>query len=233
MLLATLSRRLTAADADRPAPAVRWRAPFAPTPCALQATESDPGKSVIAARGSRMSVGGRFGGLALAALVAAGALPGCTVTEPAVPGVVAVSLNPADKAPPSDDALNGEVLYKLLVGELASHRGDMLVALENYLDVARETRDAGVAARATKLAMFAHAEERGLEAARFAVDRAFRQYDATDPANRLVAAELEARWNAALTGVAGIEAKIAEHDATAPPSRSTARHPTALSPGST
>ncbi len=36
--------------------------------------------------------------------------------------------------------------------------------------------------------------ERDLEAARFAADRAFRQYDAADPANRLVAGELEARW---------------------------------------
>src|SRR5215469_6766227 len=36
---------------------------------------------------------------------------------------------------------------------------------------------------------------RDLEAARYAADRAFRQYDAADPANRLVAAELEARWN--------------------------------------
>ncbi|MGE0629545.1 MAG: hypothetical protein AB7O43_17180 [Hyphomicrobiaceae bacterium] len=32
---------------------------------------------------------------------------------------------------------------------------------------------------------------RDLEAARYAADRAFRQYDAADPANRLVAAELE------------------------------------------
>ena len=39
---------------------------------------------------------------------------------------------------------------------------------------------------------------RDLQAARYAADRAFRQYDATDPANRLVAAELEARWNRAL-----------------------------------
>jgi len=31
-----------------------------------------------------------------------------------------------------------------------------------------------------------------------ALDRAFRQYDAADPANRLVAGELEARWNRAL-----------------------------------
>src|SRR6476469_10566611 len=33
---------------------------------------------------------------------------------------------------------------------------------------------------------------RDLEAARYAADRAFRQYDAADPANRLVASELEA-----------------------------------------
>src|SRR6195256_6254675 len=36
--------------------------------------------------------------------------------------------------------------------------------------------------------------DRDLEAARYAADRAFRQYDAADPANRLVAGELEARW---------------------------------------
>src|SRR5579864_3706089 len=42
---------------------------------------------------------------------------------------------------------------------------------------------------------------RDLEAARFAADRAFRQYDAADPANRLVAGELETRWNNALTRV--------------------------------
>jgi DNA invertase Pin-like site-specific DNA recombinase len=57
---------------------------------------------------------------------------------------------------------------------------------------------------------------RDLEAARYAVDRAFRQYDAADPANRLVAGELEARWNRALTHVAEVEAKIAAHDAAIP-----------------
>ena len=54
---------------------------------------------------------------------------------------------------------------------------------------------------------------RDLEAARYATDRAFRQYDATDPANRLVAGELEARWNKALARVAEVEGKIAAHDA--------------------
>ena len=57
---------------------------------------------------------------------------------------------------------------------------------------------------------------RDLEAARYAVDRAFRQYDAADPENRLVAAELEARWNRALSRAAACEARIAEHDAATP-----------------
>lgn len=58
---------------------------------------------------------------------------------------------------------------------------------------------------------------RDLEAARYAVDRAFRQYDAADPENRFVAGELEARWNRALTRVAEIEQRIAAHDAAAAP----------------
>jgi len=57
---------------------------------------------------------------------------------------------------------------------------------------------------------------RDLEAARYAADRAFRQYDAADPANRLVAGELETRWNKALARVTEVEAKIAAHDAVAP-----------------
>jgi DNA invertase Pin-like site-specific DNA recombinase len=54
---------------------------------------------------------------------------------------------------------------------------------------------------------------RDLEAARYAADRAFRQYDAADPANRLVAGELEVRWNKALVRVQEVEAKIALHEA--------------------
>jgi Recombinase zinc beta ribbon domain/Recombinase len=61
---------------------------------------------------------------------------------------------------------------------------------------------------------------RDLEAARYTADRAFRQYDATDPANRLVAGELEARWNKALARVAEVESKIVGHDAARPIARS-------------
>ena len=58
--------------------------------------------------------------------------------------------------------------------------------------------------------------ERDLEAARYAADRAFRQYDAIDPANRLVAGELEARWNKALARVSEVEGKVAAHNETVP-----------------
>ena len=57
---------------------------------------------------------------------------------------------------------------------------------------------------------------RDLEAARYAADRAFRQYDAADPANRLVASELEARWNRALIHAGDIENKLAAHNASSP-----------------
>jgi DNA invertase Pin-like site-specific DNA recombinase len=52
---------------------------------------------------------------------------------------------------------------------------------------------------------------RELEAARYAARRAQKQYDATDPDNRLVADELERRWNQALQRVHEIEERIDQH----------------------
>ncbi len=62
--------------------------------------------------------------------------------------------------------------------------------------------------------------ERELEAARYAATRAWKQYDATDPENRLVADELERRWNLRLEEVRAIEARIAERrEVTVPATR--------------
>ena len=52
---------------------------------------------------------------------------------------------------------------------------------------------------------------RDLEAARYAAQRAQKQYDAADPENRLVADELERRWNQALQRVQEIELHIEQH----------------------
>ena len=54
-----------------------------------------------------------------------------------------------------------------------------------------------------------HALELELKAATYQADRARGRYDAVDPANRLVADELESRWNAALVRVREIEQRIA------------------------
>jgi DNA invertase Pin-like site-specific DNA recombinase len=82
---------------------------------------------------------------------------------------------------------------------------------------------------AIEAAIVAHREEtsqqdevraaltRDLEAARYAASRAQRQYDASDPENRLVTGELERRWNDALGHVREIERRIAEHDASSAP----------------
>lgn len=59
-----------------------------------------------------------------------------------------------------------------------------------------------------------HTREQGwqlrLERARYAVHLAQRQYDAVDPDNRLVARELEKRWNAALEGQTKLEREYAQ-----------------------
>src|SRR6202048_2078032 len=55
-----------------------------------------------------------------------------------------------------------------------------------------------------------------LQQARFSAAHARRQYDAVDPANRLVAGELERRWNEALQVVHRIEGEIAAIEARKP-----------------
>jgi DNA invertase Pin-like site-specific DNA recombinase len=50
--------------------------------------------------------------------------------------------------------------------------------------------------------------ELSLEKARYEARRQARQYDAVDPENRLVAGELEARWNEALVKVADLEREL-------------------------
>ena len=49
-----------------------------------------------------------------------------------------------------------------------------------------------------------------LERARYEANRARRQFDAVDPENRLVASELESRWNRALAQVAELERRVSE-----------------------
>ena len=96
-----------------------------------------------------------------------------------------------------DDAIEGALLGVVGPGVIAA-----AIAAEQETELRRD--------------QVREALKRDLEAARYTVDRAFRQYDAADPANRLVTAELEERWNKALAHAAEVEGKIAIHDASQP-----------------
>ena len=77
------------------------------------------------------------------------------------------------------------------------------------------------AAKATQQQAQARSEvldalHRDLEAARYRAQRAERQYEAADPQNRLVAQELERRWNVALQAVQALESRIAAETANEP-----------------
>lgn len=58
--------------------------------------------------------------------------------------------------------------------------------------------------------------ELAVQKARYEASRIERQYQATEPENRLVAAELEKRWNNALTHVTEMERRVAEATIAAP-----------------
>ncbi len=55
-----------------------------------------------------------------------------------------------------------------------------------------------------------------LQAAQYQASRAQKQFDAADPENRLVADELERRWNEALQRLHDAEQRLAEHQGTTP-----------------
>jgi hypothetical protein len=55
-----------------------------------------------------------------------------------------------------------------------------------------------------------------LEQARYQAERSFRQYDASDPENRLVTGELERRWNEALARVSALEERLRGVERTPP-----------------
>jgi DNA invertase Pin-like site-specific DNA recombinase len=79
--------------------------------------------------------------------------------------------------------------------------------------------DAAVRALAAQTGEISAAQrqlELALQEAHFAATYARRQYDAVDPANRLVASELERRWNEALQVVHRLEGEIAELEAKKP-----------------
>ena len=61
--------------------------------------------------------------------------------------------------------LTEDILYKLLVAEIAGHREQLDISVDNYLDLARTTRDPEIISRATRVAIYARNDAAAKEAA--------------------------------------------------------------------
>jgi tetratricopeptide (TPR) repeat protein len=102
----------------------------------------------------------------LAIVTTLAALPlTCGAQAPFPPGAAPYSLArpaPVDGA----DGLTAELMYRLLVGDVALQRGEPALAARAYLEAARETRSATLARRATETSVAARARSLTVESAR-------------------------------------------------------------------
>ena len=83
---------------------------------------------------------------------------GPTTTAPFIPAPPVVSQ--------SADELTSDVLYRILVGDVAMQRGDPALAARAYFEAARAAQDPVLARRATEVALFARQRSLALEAAK-------------------------------------------------------------------
>ena len=74
-------------------------------------------------------------------------------------------VQPEQVAPRPKIELTEDILFKVLVAEVAGQRGKIDIAVQNYMDLARMTRDPVVIERATRIAVYARDDDAALEAA--------------------------------------------------------------------
>ncbi|BBO99846.1 tetratricopeptide repeat protein [Sulfuriferula nivalis] len=66
--------------------------------------------------------------------------------------------------------LTNQILYQYLVAEIAAQRGDLKLASEAYLDLAKQTRDPRIAKRATEVAIYAQQAQAAESASKLWLD---------------------------------------------------------------
>ena len=74
--------------------------------------------------------------------------------------------------------LTEDLLYKIMVAEVAGQRGFLDISVKNYLELARMTRDPVIVERATRIAVYARDQEAATEAAQLWVELDPRNPDA-------------------------------------------------------
>ncbi|HEV2978218.1 MAG TPA: tetratricopeptide repeat protein [Casimicrobiaceae bacterium] len=98
--------------------------------------------------------------LALAVIALGPQAAAQTAPEAAAPQTTAPDSTPAESA-----ELSAEIMYKILVGDIALQRGEPALAARAYFEAAREAQDATLARRATEIALFARQRAMAVDAA--------------------------------------------------------------------
>ncbi len=68
-----------------------------------------------------------------------------------------------NKVAPS--GLTEDILYKLMVAEIAGQRGELDLSIKNYMELAKQVKDPALAERATRIMIYARKDKEALEAA--------------------------------------------------------------------
>jgi tetratricopeptide (TPR) repeat protein len=95
-------------------------------------------------------------GLAAGAMAASAEEPAASASEPVA----------ASKPAELPSALTPKILYQFLLSEIAGARGNLPLASQGYLELARDTRDPRIARRAAEVSLYARRVPEALEAAR-------------------------------------------------------------------
>jgi tetratricopeptide (TPR) repeat protein len=96
----------------------------------------------------------------------AGFIAAAQTAPPSAPDAASSATPPAETAAAPDHELTAELVYRLLVGDIALQRGAPALAARAYFEAARDAQDAELARRATEVALFARQRDLALEAAR-------------------------------------------------------------------
>ncbi len=131
------------------------------------------------------------------------ALPGLAAGQAGSPGGAPP---PAKAVSPQDDLLTAEIMYKVLVGEIALQRGEPAQATRAYIEAAKDARDPALARRATEIAIAARTRGLALEASRL-----WSELDPTAERPKQLAATLAAAGGASsleALGTADLKAEL-------------------------
>ena len=103
--------------------------------------------------------------LTIVTLCACAQAPVVKEPEPALRVSETVRAQPEEASVLPNQELGSETLYQFLLAEIAGQRGNLGLAAEAFLDIAKKTRDPRLAKRAAEVAIFSRNHKSALEAA--------------------------------------------------------------------